>query len=105
MRYVALPRGINVTGSNMIKMAELKAAFESLGLENVVTYINSGNVAFDTRKTSEAALSKKIEAVVEKMAGKNIRVMVRSQDDIKRILAKDPFAGQYDIPQHMHVLF
>lgn len=45
MQYVALPRGINVSGSNMIKMAELKAAFESLGFENVVTYINSGNLA------------------------------------------------------------
>lgn len=105
MRYVALPRGINVTGANMIKMSELKAAFEALGFENVVTYINSGNVAFDTRRTSETALSKKIEAVVEKMAGKHIRVMVRAQDDIKRVLAHDPFAGQYEIPQHMHVLF
>lgn len=45
MQYVALPRSINVSGSNMIKMAELKAAFESLGFENVVTYINSGNLA------------------------------------------------------------
>ncbi len=105
MRYVALPRGINVTGSNMIKLAELKAAFESLGFENVVTYINSGNVAFDSKKTAEATLVKKIAPVVEKLAGKPISVMVRSQNDIKTILASDPFAGKYERPQQMHVLF
>lgn len=69
MRYVALPRGINVTGSNMIKMSELKAAFEALGFKNVVTYINSGNLAFDTKKTSEATLVRKIAPILEKMAG------------------------------------
>ena len=48
MRYIALLRGINVGGNTMIKMAELKAAFEKeCGFENVVTYINSGNIAFD----------------------------------------------------------
>jgi uncharacterized protein (DUF1697 family) len=105
MRYVALPRGINVTGSNMIKMAELKAAFESLGFDNVVTYINSGNVAFDSKKAAVGTLVKKIAPLVEKLAGKPISVMVRSQDDIKRILAADLFAGKYEKPQQMHVLF
>ncbi|MCA1590789.1 MAG: DUF1697 domain-containing protein, partial [Acidobacteria bacterium] len=86
MRYVALPRGINVTGSNIIKMTELKAAFGSLGFDNIVTYINSGNVAFDSKKTAEGTLVKKIAPLVEKLAGKPISVMVRSQDDIKKIL-------------------
>ena len=48
MRYVALLRGINVGGNTMLKMSELKAAFEAAGLENVVSYINSGNLAFAT---------------------------------------------------------
>ena len=105
MRYVALPRGINVTGSNIIKMTELKAAFGSLGFDNIVTYINSGNVAFDSKKTAEGTLVKKIAPLVEKLAGKPISVMVRSQDDIKKILAANPFAGKYETPQQMHVLF
>ncbi len=98
-------RGINVTGNNMIKMAELKAAFESLGFDNVATYINSGNVAFDQEKTTEEALVSKIESAVERLAGKPIRVMVRAQGDIQRVLAADPFAGKYDSHKHMHVLF
>ncbi|MEO7658621.1 MAG: DUF1697 domain-containing protein, partial [Pyrinomonadaceae bacterium] len=48
MRYIALLRGINVGGKNMIKMETLRATFESLGFENVTSYINSGNLAFDT---------------------------------------------------------
>lgn len=105
MRYVALPRGINVTGSNMIKMADLKAGIEALGFENVVTYINSGNVAFDTRKAAETTLVKKIAPVIEKLAGKKITVVVRSQEDVKKVLAADPFAGEYETHKQMHVLF
>lgn len=105
MRYVALPRGINVTGSNMIKMTELKAAFETLGFENVVTYINSGNVAFDAKKSSEASLVEKIAPVVEKLAGKPISVMIREQKDILRVLKNNPFDGQYESHKEMHVLF
>lgn len=105
MRYVALPRGINVTGSNMIKMTELKAAFETLGFENVVTYINSGNVAFDAKKFSEAALIRKIAPAVEKLAGKPISVMIREQRDILRVLKNNPFDGQYESHKEMHVLF
>ncbi len=105
MRYVALPRGINVTGSNMIKMTELKSAFEALGFKNVVTYINSGNLAFDTTKTSETTLVKKIAPILEKMAGRPISVMVREQKDIEGVLKNNPFDGQYESHKEMHVLF
>ena len=105
MRYIALPRGINVTGSNMIKMSELKAAFEALGFENVVTYINSGNVAFDAKKSTETSLIKKIAPAVEKLAGKPISVMIREQKDILRVLKNNPFDGQYESHKEMHVLF
>ena len=56
MRYIALLRGINVGGNTMIKMEELRKAFEALGFERVVSYINSGNLAFDVRR--ESALRK-----------------------------------------------
>ena len=51
MRYVALLRGINVDGNTMVKMEELRRTFEALGFEKVTSYINSGNLAFDARKT------------------------------------------------------
>ncbi|MCC7308604.1 MAG: DUF1697 domain-containing protein [Acidobacteria bacterium] len=113
MQYVALPRGINVSGSNMIKMAELKAAFESLGFENVVTYINSGNLAFDVSSphvskgsfSAETKLTTQIESAIANDFGKQIPVMVREQADIARILTSNPFDGQFDSHKEMHVLF
>lgn len=105
MRYVALPRGINVTGSNMIKMTELKAAIEDLGFTNVVTYINSGNVAFDTKKTAERGLVNKIAPILEKLAGRPISVMIRERQAIHSIINANPFDGKYESHKEMHVLF
>lgn len=115
MRYIALLRGINVGGNTMIKMTELKAAFEKCGFEHVVTYINSGNLAFDitVRKPArskgvrytELTLVGLIERAIEKDFGKTIPVMVREQRTIIDILANNPFDGEYESHKEMHVLF
>jgi uncharacterized protein (DUF1697 family) len=105
MRYLALLRGINVGGNTMIKMSGLKETFESLGFENVVTYINSGNIAFDTRKAVEKGLVAKLEKAIEGDFGKSVAVMMRTQDEIHGILGRNPFAGQYESHKEMHVLF
>ena len=105
MRYIALLRGINLGGKTMVKMEDLRSIFEALGLENVKTYINSGNVGFDAQKTTEQKLEEMIESAIESTLGKPIPVMVRDQKDIKRILEQNPFAGQYERHKHMHVLF
>ena len=78
MRFVALLRGINVGGRNMIKMEALRATFEALGFENVKTYINSGNVAFDAVKTGDGKLAAKVHDAIIKDFGFDISVMVRS---------------------------
>jgi uncharacterized protein (DUF1697 family) len=114
MRYVALLRGINVGGNTMIKMEELRHTFEALGFENVVSYINSGNLAFDVQvqkparskgTTTESDLVRKIEAAIEKDFAKSIPVMIREQSDIARILENNPFDGEFESHKEMHVLF
>ena len=105
MRYVALLRGINVGGNTMIKMEELRKAFEALGFERVVSYINSGNLAFDSKKTSETNLVKKIEDTVERLIDKRVQVMVREQPDIEQVIANNPFDGKYQNHKEMHVIF
>jgi len=105
MRYVALLRGINLGGANQMKMDDLKAVFAELGFENVKSYINSGNLAFDTKKTSESKLIKKIEDAVESRFGRRVHIMVRDQKDIEHLLKNNPFDGQYESHKHMHVLF
>src|SRR5687767_9292695 len=105
MRYIALLRGINVGGNTMIKMADLKSSFESLGFKNVVSYVNSGNLAFDASKTPDGKLAAKIERAVEKIIEKNVQVMVREQNSIKDVLEHNPFEGEYETHKQMHVLF
>ena len=105
MRYIALLRGVNVGGNTMIKMAELKASFEELGFNNVVSYINSGNLAFDATKSSEEKICTKIEKAIEKDFGKTIPVMIREQASIRNVLDNNPFQGAYETHKQMHVLF
>ncbi|CAN5172710.1 DUF1697 domain-containing protein [soil metagenome] len=115
MRYVALLRGINVGGNTMIKMDELRRTFEALRFENVISYINSGNLAFDcasprinkgdTSNSKKRSLISEIEQSIERDFAKSIPVMIRQQADIERILANNPFAGQFENHKEMHVLF
>jgi uncharacterized protein (DUF1697 family) len=105
MRYIALLRGINVTGKNMIKMETLRATFESLGFGNVKSYINSGNLAFNTSKTSEKTLAAKIGDAIEKDFGLRIQVMVRERKAIESVIRNNPFEGNFESHKQMHVLF
>jgi uncharacterized protein (DUF1697 family) len=100
-RYIALLRGVNVGGNSMVRMSELKECFEAQGFENVATYINSGNIAFDARSASETA----VEKAIEKHFSRHIDVMLRKQSEITQILNANPLAGAYENPKQMHVLF
>ncbi len=105
MRYVALLRGINVGGNNMIKMEKLRATFESLGFENVKSYINSGNLAFDTRKSEDAKLAAKIHDAIEKDFGFDISVMVRPVSEVEKLVKENPFEGQFENDKDLHLFF
>jgi uncharacterized protein (DUF1697 family) len=89
MKYLALLRGVNVGGNNIIKMADLKACFEKLGCTEVTTYIQSGNVIFSSSK-SEANLSKLIESALSKTFGYNASIVLIKQRELKRMLDSKP---------------
>jgi uncharacterized protein (DUF1697 family) len=92
-KYVAFLRAINVGGHAVIKMADLKQMFESAGLENVQTYIQSGNVIFESDEGDAGALEKRIESQLEKAAGSRIRLFVRTRRELQSIVNKSPFAA------------
>ena len=73
------------------KMAELRKAFEAAGFEDVKTVRSSGNVVFSARAASEASLQRKAEAAMEKQLGAAFLTIVRSVDDLRELLATDPF--------------
>src|SRR5690349_11738209 len=78
MRYVALLRGINVGGNNIIPMKALAKTFEKLGLASVRTYIASGNVLFETTEKDARKLEERIAAAVKKSHACAAKVVVRS---------------------------
>lgn len=105
MKYIALLRGINVGGKNKIKMETLREMFAALGFANVKSYINSGNVIFETRKTDDKKLAAKIERAIEKELSLSIKVIIRSIDEIEEIVKNNPFAGQFEKDKDLHVFF
>lgn len=92
MTYFAFLRGINVTGHKIIKMAELKVMFETMGYKNVRTYIQSGNVAFESANTKNETLAKKIETGLEKSLGYTVSVIVRTKEEIEKVINGYPFS-------------
>ena len=105
MKYAAFLRGINVGGKNKIKMEALREVCASIGFENVKTYINSGNVIFEARKTDDKKLAEKLEKAIEKQFALNIKVMVRSISEIENIIKNNPFDGQFENDKDLHVFF
>ena len=91
IEYFAFLRGINVGGKNSIKMESLRAVFEECGFQDVKTYIQSGNVIFKTRISSNSALSRKIEDGLKKSLNMDIPVIVRSKEEMAFLVKKDPF--------------
>lgn len=85
--YIALLRGINVGGKNVIKMADLRAIFETLKFENVKTYIQSGNVLFDTKQQNVADLSKRVGDAIEEIGGIKCKVFILDVEQLKRAVA------------------
>lgn len=90
MKYVALLRGINVGGKNVVTMAALKLCLEQTGVENVETCIQSGNVLFESGERSGAKLTKRIEDAVSRTFGITSRVVVLSHAQLKAVLTDVP---------------
>jgi len=92
--FVSLFRGINVGGHQAVRMNELKELHESLGLKDVITYINSGNVIFTSDDADPAQLSKQIEDAFAQKFGFHANVLVRTSTQLEDIIANNPFQNQ-----------
>jgi uncharacterized protein (DUF1697 family) len=91
MRYIAFLRGINVSGQKLIKMEALREYFQLPGFKNIVTYIQSGNVLFDTNAKDEEALRKKIEKQLQAKTGHQVTVVLRTVDEMREVISGNPF--------------
>ncbi|MBX3261832.1 MAG: DUF1697 domain-containing protein [Labilithrix sp.] len=106
-RHVALLRGINVGGNNVIPMAALRSAFEGMGFTDVATLIASGNVVFSaTTKSNKSRLTTKIERTLGETFGYVSRVVIATAEELARVVDEAPrgFGRQPDLHRY-DVLF
>ena len=93
---ISLLRAVNVGGRNQIKMDALRALYESLGLEDVQTYVQSGNVVFTAGQGLER-LPGRIESGIETRFGFRPTVIHRTSTELREVIARNPFAARRDV--------
>ena len=98
MKYIALLRGINVGGNKVIKMKDLVEMFVSFGFKNVKTFIQSGNVIFDSPKINTELVKSKIENGLNKSLGYSVDVILRTREELSNIVKNNPFKKEIDQP-------
>lgn len=105
MRYIALLRGVNV-GGHQVKMDRLRDLFGEVGLSGVRTYIQTGNVFFDTSDEDRAALTQRIETRLRAALGFEVPAILRTVEEVERTLALDPFTDTEITPDmRLNVVF
>lgn len=97
MKHLALLRGINVSGHNMIKMEALKSLLEAIQFQNIKTYIQSGNVFVETEEENPQSVGFTIKQEIFKQYGYDVPVIVISQSDLEKCLTNNPFFKEKDI--------
>jgi uncharacterized protein (DUF1697 family) len=95
--HLALLRGINVSGHNMIKMELLKSCLEAIDFQNVQTYIQSGNVFVDSEEENPAAIGFKIKQEIFKFFGCDVPVVVIGKSDLKACFVNNPFLKEKEV--------
>jgi uncharacterized protein (DUF1697 family) len=104
--YISILRGINVSGHRMIKMQTLKELFTDLGFENIQTYIQSGNIVFQHKKTDPQKLEKKIAKAITEKSTFDVPVIVKKLEELQQIIAANPFLKDKTKElAHLHITF
>ena len=103
---ISLLRGVNLAAHNRVKMDELRALYESLGLEDPRTYVQSGNVIFGTKERDMVRLARRIEKAIEQRFGFSTEVILRTTAELRDAVRRNPFAGRAGInPKSLLVTF
>ena len=104
--YIAMLRGVNVSGHNTINMEVLRGLCEGLGFRNVDTYIQSGNLVFQSATENPAIFSKRIGEAILQSFGFDTPVIVRTSKEMRNVIANNPFLKEKGIDSSkLHVTF
>jgi uncharacterized protein (DUF1697 family) len=102
---VVLLRGVNVGGKTKVPMPKLKSLLEGLGFEQVVTYIQSGNVVLTTKGGGAKDVARRIERAIADTFSVDARVLIRTPAELQRIADRNPFLGDESDLTKLHVVF
>ncbi len=105
MKYVALLRGVNVGGANMVSMAELKAAFQAAGVHDVRTYINSGNIIFSSDAVARGQLTDRLQKAIRAHGGPDVNLQLRDVDELAAVVDSIPSTWTNDATMKCDVVF
>jgi len=90
IRYLALLRGVNVGGRNLVKMTDLRAAFEGMGFEDVATYIASGNVLFRAPRQKRESLAARLESELSRRFGLELKAVLLTEAQLRGVVEEAP---------------
>lgn len=103
---IALLRAVNVGGTSIIRMVDLRALFEKLDFDDVQTFIQSGNIVFRAKEEDLEKLAKKIQAAIEKRFKAKPDVILRTTKELRSVVMRNPFAKRRDVPPNkLHAYF
>lgn len=109
MKYISILRGINVGGNRKILMKDLKELYQNLGFQNVQTYIQSGNVIFDTDNLNQIDISQQLEKAIFEKYDFEVPVIIRTKEELLNIQSSNPFVKNEEEKQNkldnLHLTF
>lgn len=105
IKYIALLRGVNVGGKNKLPMKELVILLEASGFENVKTYIQSGNIIFNSKPTNQFVLSENIKQLIFEQYNFAPNVLVLSLGELEQAIRDNPFKEAQEQPSLLHLFF
>jgi len=104
MKYISILRGINVSGQKKIVMKDLQVLYQNLGFKNILTYIQTGNVIFDSNEKKTLVLKNRIESAIEGKYKFHVPVEIRTKSEILKIIKNCPFGSINPIENGTKVL-
>ncbi len=104
--FVSMLRGINVGNQKRLSMETLREIYEGIGFTDIRTYVQSGNVVFESPAQESSLLTRRIETHIEQMCGFHVEVFIRQAQEFERILTGNPFLNdRHEDPSKLHVTF
>jgi uncharacterized protein (DUF1697 family) len=104
--YIAMLRGVNVSGQKIVRMERLRASCDALGFRHVATYVQSGNIVFGAEQKSPSTLSKQISDTILHDFGLAVPTLVKTREEMQAVIERNPFLKEADIDvSKLHVTF